>query len=195
MEIPADLEAACRLAVRGRDTRRLDLGRMGERPFVNVASAGLAPVAASEAGSLKRPLGPLAYSIGAQRAGLRARPLRCTASCEGAEAFSGLAWQVTVACSGAFGGGASLDADPADGALDLAVIEAGPRLQLLRRAYGMRRGTVGRQQGVTTARCKTAEIDVADGTPFNVDGELIESGPTSFSVQAAAFELVVPTAT
>ena len=120
---------------------RLTSAGWAKRPFVNVASAGLAPVAADEAGSMKRVLGPLAYSVGAVRAGLRARPLHCSARCEDAEAFSGAAWQLTVACSGAFGGGASLDADPADGALDLAVIEAGPRLRLVQRAYGMRRGT------------------------------------------------------
>ena len=191
MELPNDLDDACRLAVSGRSTRTLDIGRMGKRPFVNVASAGLAPVAADEAGSMKRVLGPLAYSVGAVRAGLRARPLHCSARCEDADAFSGLAWQLTVACSGAFGGGASLDADPADGALDLAVIEAGPRLRLIQRAYGMRRGTVGDQEGVTTARCPNLEVEVADSTPFNVDGEIVESGPTPFSVQPGAFELVV----
>lgn len=54
---------------------------------------------------------PLAYSIGALRRPPRPS-VRCAAGCEGTKAFSGLAWQITVACSGAFGGGASLDADP-----------------------------------------------------------------------------------
>jgi diacylglycerol kinase (ATP) len=105
--------------------------------------------------------------------------------------FSGLAWQLTVGCSGAFGGGASVGADPADGLLDLAVIEAGPRLQLIRRAYGMRRGTIGRQEGVTTARCGAIEVVAAERTPFNVDGEVVESGPARFSVEPRAFGLVV----
>lgn len=55
----------------------------------------------------------------------------------------------------------------------------------------MRRGTVGRQGGVTTARCKTVEIVVADSTLFNVDGELVEAGSTRFSMRPAAFRLVV----
>ena len=61
MGLPAETAAASRLAVRGERTRRLDLGRMDRRPFVNVASAGLSPVAASEASGMKRALGPLAY--------------------------------------------------------------------------------------------------------------------------------------
>ena len=44
-------------------------------PFVNAASAGLAPVAAREASGLKANIGPLAYGLGALRAGLAAAPL------------------------------------------------------------------------------------------------------------------------
>ena len=54
------------LAVDGHGLRRLELGRLGDgRPFVNVASAGLASVAARRAAPLKPRLGPLAYAVGA----------------------------------------------------------------------------------------------------------------------------------
>ena len=46
MGLSDDLGTACRLAVRGTRLRRLDLARIDGRPFVNVASAGLAPAAA-----------------------------------------------------------------------------------------------------------------------------------------------------
>ena len=74
--LPEDLAEAVELAATGRRTERLDLGRVGERPFVNAASAGLSPVAAREAHGLKRALGPLAYTVGALRAGLFADPGR-----------------------------------------------------------------------------------------------------------------------
>ena len=191
MKIPLQPGEACRIAAHGSEVRRLDLGRIGERPFVNVASAGLAPAAAGEARGLKRLLGPLAYSVGALRAGLRARPLPCTVSCDGAEAFSGEAWQVSAALTGAFGGGASLEADPADGELDVAVIEAGPRLGLLRRAFGLRRGTIAAQAGVITRRCRRARLTVAPATSFNVDGEVLRAGPVDLAVDPGAFSLVV----
>ena len=63
---------------------RLDLGRVGERPFVNAASAGLSPVAARKAHGLKRALGPLAYTVGALRAGpVRASRSRCAVRVDG----------------------------------------------------------------------------------------------------------------
>jgi diacylglycerol kinase (ATP) len=182
--LPAEVEQACRLAAVGTVTRRLDLGRIDGRPFVNVASAGLAPEAAREAHGLKRPLGPLAYLIGAVGAGLRARPVRCSLSCDGEEVFSGSAWQVSAALTGAFGGGAAIDADPA-------VIESGSRTTLIRRAYGLRRGAIERQDGVVTRRCRRARLTVPGGTAFNVDGEVLSAGPVDLGVRAGAFSLVV----
>ena len=41
--IPLDPAEACRVAVTGDETRRLELARFGSRPFVNVASAGSRP--------------------------------------------------------------------------------------------------------------------------------------------------------
>jgi diacylglycerol kinase family enzyme len=190
-ELPDDVRDACRLAVEGDRTRRLDLGRMGGVPFVNVASAGLAPVAAREAGGVKSSLGQLAYGLGALRAGLGASPLSCRVSCDGDEIFSGRAWQVTVACSGAFGAGSSIAADPADGLLDAVAIEATSRLSLLRRAYGLRAGRVESQRGVASGRGRRVSIEAAAGTPFNVDGELVDAGGGDFEVEPGAFALVV----
>jgi diacylglycerol kinase (ATP) len=189
--LPAEVEEACRLAAAGTVTRQLDLGQIGGRPFVNVASAGLAPEAAREAHGLKGAVGSLAYLIGALGAGLRARPVRCSLSCDGEEVFSGRAWQVSAALTGAFGGGAAIEADPADGALDLAVIESGPRTTLVRRAYGLRRGAIERQDGVVTRRCQRARLTVPGGTAFNVDGEVLSAGPVDFGVRPGAFSLVV----
>ena len=146
--IPLDVAEATELAVRGTRTRPLDLGAAGERPFVNAASAGLSPAAARKAHGLKRVLGPLAYTVGALRAGLTAQPLGCQVRCDGDELFAGRAWQVTVACTGAFGGGAGVEADPRDGILDVVVIEAGSRARLALHAYGMRAGRVERHAGV-----------------------------------------------
>jgi len=190
--LPGDLGEAARLAVAGARIRRLDLCYMGKRPFVNVASVGLAPAAAAKARGLKRALGPVAYAVGGMRAALGASPVRCRARCEGRPAFEGRAWQVTVAGSGAFGAGAEVPARADDGELDLVAIEAGARLELVRRAVGLRRGTIAGQPGVHTARGRRIELDVAEGTTFNVDGEIVESGPAVFTVEPGAVELVVP---
>jgi diacylglycerol kinase family enzyme len=191
MELPADAAEACRLAVRGTRLRRLDLARLGDRPFVNVANAGLATAAARRAGPLKGALGPLAYMVGAARTAVTERPVTCAVSCDGREVFSGEAWQLMVGCSGAFGAGSRLaEADPADGLLDVVAIAAGPRLRLARHAYGLRRGRVSDQPGVVHGRGRAVDLDLPPDTRMNVDGELLPSAPRAV-VDPGRFELVV----
>jgi len=193
MGLPGGLSAACRLAARGTRLRELELGWLNwERPFVNVASAGLPAPAAQRASSWKRLLGPLAYAAGAMRAGLTAKPLTCLVDCDGRELLAGEAWQVTVAASGAFGAGAVLEeADPTDGKLEVVGIESGPRLGLVGLAYRLRSGSMTHHPRAFHTRCTTAEVRVPDGTPFNVDGEVVMAGAARFTAQEAAFQLVV----
>ena len=141
--LPDEITTACRLAVRGTKLESLELGWMNdERPFVNVASAGLPVPAAERARGWKDRLGPLAYAAGALSAGMSAKPLTCLVLCDGREVLAGEAWQVTVAASGAFGAGASIEeADPTDGSLEVVAIEAGSRIGLVSLAYHLRRGT------------------------------------------------------
>jgi len=190
--LPSELAAACELAVRGTRIRELELGWINQqRPFVNVASAGLPAPAARRARSWKRLLGPLAYGLGALSAGVTAKPLRCLVDCDGGELLAGDAWQVTVAASGAFGAGAAIEeADPADGSLEVVAIEAGARLALLGLAYRLRRGGMTDDPHAYHASCTTAEVLVPDGTLFNVDGEVVSIGPARFTVQPRAFRLV-----
>ena len=193
LNLPDDLEAACRLAVRGTVVRPLELGWMNdEHPFVNVASAGLPAPAARRARSWKERLGPLAYAAGAVSAGVSAMPLTCLVKCDGRELLAGEAWQVTVAASGAFGAGAAVEeADPGDGALDVVAIEAGPRLGLVSLAYRLRAGSVTGHPRAFHMRCEQACVQVPDGTSFNVDGELVTTGEAHFRAVKGAFRLVV----
>jgi diacylglycerol kinase family enzyme len=191
LEIPLGLGEACELVAGSARTRRLDVGRMGERPFLNAASTGLSPAAAEHADGMKGTLGPLAYAVGGARAGLQAEALACTVRCDNAEIHSGDAWQVTVACSGAFGGGSSIETELADRMLDVVVIEAGSRLKLAQHAYGLRKGDIGEQEGVTKVRCSQVGVELEGVEPWNVDGELIEAGTSRFRVDPAAVEIVV----
>lgn len=192
--LPLELEAACRLAVRGERLTRLDLGLMDDRPFVNVASLGLSPTAAARARGLKRLLGPIAYVVGALAAGLRAQPLPCEVRCDGDPLFSGRCWQVTIACSGAFGAGASVEADPRDGLLDAVVVEARSRARLVLHARGLRAGDIAGQIGARQRRCGSATVQLERPQPFNVDGEIVRHNGRSclFSLEPGAFQVAVP---
>jgi diacylglycerol kinase (ATP) len=190
--LPADPLRAAHLAATGTALRRLELGRLADgAPFVNAASAGLAPAAARHAEPLKR-LGPAAYAAGAVRAALTAAPLSTRVAIDGEERFAGRAWQVMVACTGAFGGGSGVGAaDPADGALDVVVVPAGPRRSLARRAYGMRTWTLERQRDVPHARGAVVEVTLPPEAEVNCDGERRRGGLERVTAQAAAYALVV----
>jgi diacylglycerol kinase family enzyme len=197
-DLPSELEEACALAARGGHRIPLELAHAGTRPFLNVASAGLSPAAAEEAEDLKGRMGALAYPAGAVKAGATAQPIAVTVLCDGELLYEGAAWQVSIASSGAFGGGVELAADQMDGRLDVVVIEGSGRARLVRYAVGMTTRSLEDQEGVRTSRCERVELRLADGEEtLNVDGEIVpaaelaEDGAVAFTVEAAAFELVV----
>jgi diacylglycerol kinase (ATP) len=191
--LPRDPVRAAYLAAAGTTLQRLELGRLADgTPFVNAASAGLAPVAARHAEPLKR-FGPAAYAAGAVRAALTAAPLAARVTVDGAERFAGRVWQVIVACTGAFGGGSGVGAaDPADGVLDVVIVPARSRASLARRAYGMRTWTLERQRDVPHVRGAVVAIELAPGTEINCDGERRRGGLERVTVTAGAYALVVP---
>jgi diacylglycerol kinase family enzyme len=197
LELPLDVGAAARLATRpDASTRHAEVAHADGRPFVNVAATGLSVLAAHEARPFKRRLGPLAYAVGAARAAATGRPLHTKVVCDGREVWQGDAWQVLVAATGAFGGESSTGGvDPTDHRLDVAIVEAGPRLALLRRAYGMRRGRLVDQGPVRHERGARVELEIDgddSGVSFNVDGEVLDLGELTFEV-LGGLEVVAPT--
>lgn len=191
MGIPSDVVGAARLAVRGERLRTVDLGRLGDHPFVNVATAGLAVAALRRAEPMKPAMGAAAYLVGAVRSALTERPLACDVRCDGRRLYAGPAWQVMVACSGAFGGGSRIaGADPGDGLLDVVVLEAGARRRLARHAYGLRRGRITEQRGVHAARAARVELGLPPGSELNVDGDLETAGAPA-TIDPGRFRVVV----
>lgn len=192
--IPLDIDEAAELAATGEHLKPVDLCHMGERPFVNVASTGLSVHAAKKAHGFKRMLGALAYPVGALRAGFSAPRIRCTIEIDGTEWFAGAAWQVLVANTGAFGGGTQLEtSDESDARLDVTVIEAGSRLGLARRAFGMKTGRLAIQSGVHNARGTNVAVHMRKGLGYNVDGETVSAASVAhFTVEPRSIQLVTP---
>jgi diacylglycerol kinase (ATP) len=194
MRLPVGRDAALDLAADpDAPTRRIELLRAGNRPFVNAVSTGLAVTAAQRARPLKRRLGALAYVVGGVRAGLTADPIALRVTADGQEAFDGEAWHVIVGGTGAFGGGSRLGrADERDELLDVAIVKRGSRAVLVLRAWGMRTGTLEEQRGVRHVRARHVEIEAPPDTEFNVDGEICALRPPIFDVQPGGVEVVVP---
>lgn len=196
--IPLDLQEAARLAVDpDARTRPVEVCLTGDdRPFVNAANAGLAVRAAREAHGLKAKLGPLAYAVGAARAGLRAPAIAIDVTLDGEPFFRGDAWQVMVSGTGRFGGGSAIgDTDQDDGLLDVTVVPAHHRSTLVRRAYGLRRGTLKEQADVPHERAREVRVHLdtaAEQRGFNVDGELVRIATLDVRVNPRRVEVVVP---
>ena len=193
--LPDDRDEACRIAIRSQPLPH-DLAWIGERPFVNVANAGVAVDAAVAAGRLKRVLGALAYPVGAIRAGLSAMPVGCAVQCDGEPLFDGHAWQLLVGNSDAFGGGADMDmGDARDGVLSVAIVPQGPRLALARHAHALRFGDLRRQPGVLRRQATVVSVEGPATLTFNVDGEIVEAGRSvRLRIEPGAFRLAVPEA-
>ena len=188
--LPLEVEQAAELARSGTVTQPFELGHLSTgRPFVNVASAGLSSVAGRRAQPLKSRFGPLAYGLGAVRAAATGTPLQLTVEVDGTTRFEGAAWQVMVACTGAFGGGSGIGAaDATDGVLDVVIIPAGSRLALARRAWGLRTQTIERQRKVEHFVGGVVAVDGAG--ELNCDGEFVAGGLERVTARANAFRLV-----
>lgn len=196
MGLPNDLEAACALAGTGQETRPIDLAIIDGRPFVNVASMGLAPAATEHAERLKGGLRALAYPVGAALAALRRRPIYVVATVDGSPAWTGRARQVIIASTGVFGGfaetGMTVDGD---GRLDLLIVPAARRShQLVADAASLRHGELAERDGVHHFRGANVEVVLRKAPHIVVDGELVEVGDRHLvaTVAPGPLRVVVP---
>lgn len=169
--LPGELDDAARLAADpAARTRSLDLGYSGGVPFLNAAACGLSVAASEHAEPLKGTLGAVAYAVGALRAGVSEDACSYRVVVDGEERFDGEAWQIIVSGTGAFGAGSEIEpTDPSDGRLDVTVLHGGSRAALPLRAWGMKRGGLTEQDGVTHFGGR--EIVVSGAVAWNVDGE------------------------
>lgn len=179
--VPAEIDEAVAVAA-DPDASALRVwgATLDGHPFVNVASIGLAVDAAEQAAPMKSMLGPVAYALGALRSALSGSPVPARVTVDGEVVFSGDAWQVLLAATGAFGGIAQLpDTDPETPPLEVYVLEAGSRLGLARQVWGMRRG--GRRERVVTGRGRQVSVTVGPRCRWNVDGEILTLGDVDAS--------------
>lgn len=185
--IPADLEAAVRLGLES-PTRRIDLGRVGERYYGGVAGVGFdAEVNRYANERVKRIRGPLIYPYATfcVLSGFRAPRMRIV---HDAGVFEGPAMFAVVANSPRYGGGmqiapaARLDS----GSLELVIVREVSKPALLRVFPRVFNGSHVTHPAVVILSTKRAEISLdremwvfGDGEPMSAAGK-----------QAAVFEIV-----
>jgi diacylglycerol kinase (ATP) len=193
LAIPEDLGAACAV-IAGGCTARVDVGRVNEVPFLNVASLGLSVAAAEELSSgLKKRWGPLAYALSALRARHRVRRFRIR-----------IVWnhhrkrmrcvQLLVGNGRYYGGGLMVSDQGAidDGALDVYILRPPRLLDLLVLLPALRWGRLRDWAGARRIVARSLTITTREPMPIDTDGEILTETPAAFTVLPRALTVFVP---
>src|ERR671919_1282633 len=199
LEIPNELEAACRTIAEGKIVD-IDLGLAGDNFYVNVASVGLG-VEATRALSpwLKRSTGPLAYPAAAIRAFLKHDPFTARLTFPDGDhepvEYDRLL-QVAVGNGRFYGGGMVVAPESGidDRTLDIYAINLGRRRNLIRIARYLKSGDFIKMEGVHHFRTSRVQIETDPDLAVNIDGEVVAMTPQDFSVAQNALHVLVPQA-
>lgn len=194
LELPLDPLAACDVILHGR-WQAIDVGRLNDRPFVNVASLGLAvDVTRRLTRGAKSRWGVLAYVWAAWWALSRGRAFEVEIIANG-ERLTTRTWQVTVGNGRSYGGGLTVheDARIDDSLLDLYSLEVEQGWHILMLLPALWRGSLDPVPTVRTLHGQTFELR----TPrrpraITADGELCGETPAKFLIEPRALSVYVP---
>jgi YegS/Rv2252/BmrU family lipid kinase len=191
--IPLEPVAACRVLVAG-VARELDLGQVGTRTFVGIASCGFDSEANRIANQTRLVRGNLVYAYGALRALLGWQSARFRVTLDHGEAREVTGYSVAMANSKAYGGGMLLapDASLQDGLLDVVIIGEVPKLRFLRLLPTVFKGEHVRQPNVQILRAGCVEVSADRPFTMYADGDPIAELPATVRALPAALRVMVP---
>ena len=191
--IPEDVGGALDV-IASRGERRIDIGRVNDQLFFNVASIGLSvELAHAMSRETKRRYGRLSYSLAALRVITRARPFSALIVSEG-EVARVKTFQVAVGNGRYYGGGNAVEksAEIDDGRLDLYSLEMDHVWKLAWMARSFRAGEHGAFEEVRAVRGRNFEIHTRRPRKVNADGEILTSTPARFSLMPKAIRVFAP---
>ena len=191
--IPLEPVPACGV-LRDGNVRALDLGQVGEKTFIGIASCGFDSVANRIANETKIVHGNLVYAYGALRALASWKPAHFTVTLDDGERREFTGYTVAVANSGAYGGGMMMapDASLQDGLLDIVLVAHAPKLRFLRLLPTVFKGEHIKQPNVEVIRARTVEIAAERPFTMYADGDPIADLPVKVGALPAAVRVMVP---
>jgi diacylglycerol kinase family enzyme len=174
-------------------TRRIDVGRLGERRFLCIASCGFDSDANRIANEAKFIRGSAVYAYAALRALAGWKPATFTLTLDG-EQTQVTGYSVAVANSKAYGGGMFVapDAELDDGLLDVVTTAQVGKLHFLRNLPKVFEGEHVNNDEVAVRRA--AEVRIEADRPFAVyaDGDHLADLPVTVSLLPLALRVIVP---
>ena len=191
--IPLDPVAACEVLAQGA-VREVDLGIVGSRTFIGIASCGFDSDANRIANETRVVRGNLVYAYGAIRALVSWRPARFEVTIDGDPPRRVTGYTVAAANSNSYGGGMLLapEASLEDGMLDVVIVGDVSKLRFLRLLPTVFKGTHTRQPNVQVLRA--AEVQISADRPFTMfaDGDPIAELPVAVGVIPSAVRVMAP---
>jgi YegS/Rv2252/BmrU family lipid kinase len=179
--IPLEPRAACDVLAAGVE-RALDLGAVGSRTFIGIASCGFDSVANRIANETRLVRGNAVYAYGALRALIGWKPRTVTG------------YTIAAANSKAYGGGMLLapDASLQDGMLDVVIVAYTPKLRFLRLLPSVFKGEHVRLPIVEVVRCSSVRITASRPFTMFADGDPIAELPVTVRALPGAIRAIVP---
>jgi YegS/Rv2252/BmrU family lipid kinase len=191
--IPRSPGEACSVLADGHITR-IDLGQVGDRTFIGIASCGFDSVANRIANETTMIRGNLVYAYGALRALAAWTPATFTVKVDDADAQTITGYTVAAANSRFYGGGMMLapDAELQDGMLDVVMILHTPKARFLRLLPTVFKGEHVHHAGVEILRGATIEISASRPFTMYADGDPIADLPVTVRTLSGAVRAIVP---
>jgi YegS/Rv2252/BmrU family lipid kinase len=190
--IPGDAAAACEVIAGGVE-RDLDVGDVGGRTFIGIASLGIDSDANRIANAAPSRLGNLVYLYGGLRALARWKPARFELRLDG-EPLSLDGYSVAACNSPYYGGGMHLA--PAarldDGLLDVVLISHMAKRRYLAALPGVFRGTHVTNPHVRILQGRELHVDADRAFTIYADGDPIGLTPARISIVPGALRVLVP---
>jgi YegS/Rv2252/BmrU family lipid kinase len=190
--IPVDPRAACEVIATGRP-RTLDLGEVGGRTFVGIASLGFDSDANRIANAAPSRLGSLVYVYGALRALAAWKPARVDLLIDG-EPLRFTGYSVAAANSPGYGGGMLLapSAQLDDGLFDVVLAGELSKRRFLTVLPKVFKGAHVDEPSYRMVRARELRIDADRPFVLYADGEPIGETPVTIRIVPSALRVLAP---
>lgn len=193
-DIPLELEDAVDVALNG-ERRRIDVGATEHHRFAIMCGLGFdAAMLRDTSEQLKACVGALAYVVSGLR-NLRRPATQFTIVLDGKQTISSTGQAILVGNVGRVQGGLAVlpDADPCDGLLDVAVVEADGIAQWVKVVYRVMFKRHKDDRHVRFFQARAVEVHADCDFPLELDGEVLgDTDHLNVRILEAALVLCVP---
>jgi len=178
-------------------TRPVDIGKAGERWFINIAGCGFDALVAERINRGVQHLhGTAAYIVAVCQCLRTLKAAQMSLVLDG-EPMETLALMCSVANASTYGGGMRVapDARIDDGLFDICLLHDAGRLEFLLAFPRVFKGTHITHPKVTMHRAREVCIDSVPPMPVLIDGDVVGTTPVTFTIHRHALQMLMPGST